>query len=117
MDFTLNRTDRQSDQIRIILKTLLQPRVVTGISRQTIAAGNLKGTRQTDDDFAIALTVQFNLARLVTHQLRLVAAFDRAQLFSSAARKENAGDAQRQQAYEQQYSQHDVQESDLVNAL
>ena len=71
MDFTLNRTDRQSDQIRIILKTLLQSRVVTSISRQLVAAGNLKRARQPENNFAIPLTVELDLAGFVAAALLL----------------------------------------------
>ena len=86
MHLPLHRTDRQCDQIRIILKASLQTGVVTQVRLQTIAAGDLESSRQTDYDLAIALAIQLDLPSLVSHKLRLVSTFSRPQLLRTSSR-------------------------------
>src|SRR6185369_3449435 len=67
---------------------------------------------ETGDDVAISLSVKFDLTGFVLHELRLVAAFDRAEFVGAAAGQQDAGESERQQADQEQDSQHDIEETD-----
>lgn len=75
------------------------------------STGKLETSGQAANDVSIALAVQLNLSRFALHQLRLVATFDRAQLFRTAARYHGAGDHQRQEADQQQNCQDDIEQA------
>ena len=75
------------------------------------STGKLETSGQAADDVAIALAVQLNLSRFALYKLRLVATFDRAQLFLAAARYHDAGDDQRQEADQQQNCQDDIEQA------
>src|SRR2546429_316768 len=84
--FTFDWTDRECEEIGIVLKTLLQSRVIACVSVQLITTSDFESARQTHHNVAISLTVKFNLARLVPHQLCLVSTFDGAQFVRAPAR-------------------------------
>ena len=117
MNFSFDRTNRQRDQVGIVLQTPLQTRVVTGIGQQMNAAGDLKRARDAAHDVAIALTVEFNLARFVLDELRLITSLDGAQFFGAAARQKHARQAERQQPDQQQHRQNDVKQANSTKAF
>jgi hypothetical protein len=71
----------------------------------------LETSGQAADNVAITLTVQLNLPRFALHKLRLIATFDRAQLFRAAARHHDAGNDKRQKADQQQHCQDDIEQA------
>jgi hypothetical protein len=111
MNLAFDRTDRQSDQVWIILQSPLQASIVTSIREQPSAASDLKCARHSADHIAIPLTVQLDLSGLVPHQLRLVASFGGAQLVSRATGQQNPGEGERYQAHQQQHCQYDVKKA------
>src|SRR4029079_17104566 len=60
----IDRRDCQPNQIRILLKSLLQPRVVTAVVERTNSSGDFESASQTGDDVAITLPVKLNLPTL-----------------------------------------------------
>lgn len=75
------------------------------------STSKLETSGQAADDVSIALAVQLNLSRFALYKLRLVATFDRAQLFRTAARYQGAGDHKRQEADQQQNCQDDIEQA------
>src|SRR6266403_1193704 len=117
MDLAFDRTDRQCDQVWIILQSSLETRIVTGIGERANAAGNLKCTSNSTHDIAVALTVQFNLSGLVPNQLGLVAAFNGAQFLRAPTGQQSARQSQRQKADQQQHCQHDIEKTNSVEGF
>ena len=81
------------------------------------SATYLKSTREAADHVAITLAVEFYLACFVLDELRLVTPLDRSQFFSAAARQEHAGQTEREQANQQQHSQHDIKQTNSTKAF
>lgn len=81
------------------------------------ATGKLETSGQATDDVTIALAVQLNLPSFALHQLRLVATFDRAQLFRTAPRHHYAGNDKRQKADQQQHCQDDIEQANSAETF
>ena len=81
------------------------------------STSKLETPGQAADDVSIALAVQLNLSRFALYKLRLVATFDCAQLFRTAARYHGARDHKRQEADQQQNRQDDIEQANSAQTF
>jgi hypothetical protein len=108
VESTVDRPQSEGDEVRIFLKCRLETLIVAQIVERLDASGDLKRSGKTRYDVSISLAVEFNLSRLILHELSLVPAFHGAQFVSAASGQQEAGKGQWQETHEQQDSQNDI---------
>src|SRR6185369_9799375 len=91
VESTVDRPQSEGDEVGIFLKCRLETLIVAQIVERLDTPGDLKRSGKTRDDVSISLAVEFNLSRLILHELSLVPAFHRAQFVSAASGQQEAG--------------------------